>query len=271
MTSKTNKEGYAKACHLDAKMSVLAYPFLTIASRQNYITSLRGERYKTFMNKTIIDDGFNAELVTNAFFDGIMEIPILEKPKEIIIPPALIPFTQIKRSDTKSEAVHFYEHDKRFFDVLTCTKELLPELAKFSAVISPDCSLYRDMPLCLQIVNTYMNRAVGLYLQSNGLYVIPNVRWGDERSFTTVELPDKFAFLGIPKNSIVSIGTYGCIKSRENKDYFRRGLSAMLDELSPEVVLVYGGMPEYIFGEFKRRTQFINYPDWTSTKRRRAV
>ena len=71
MTSK-NKEGYAKACHLDAKMSVLAYPFLTIASRQNYITSLRGERYKTFMNKTMIDDGFNAELVTNAFFDGII-------------------------------------------------------------------------------------------------------------------------------------------------------------------------------------------------------
>ena len=33
-----------------------------------------------------------------------------------------------------------------------------------------------------------MNRAVGHYLQSQGLYVIPNIRWGDERSFTTVEL-----------------------------------------------------------------------------------
>ena len=89
------------------------------------------------MSKTIIDDGFNAELVSNAFFDGFFEIPILEKPKEIIIPPALIPFTQMKRSATKTEAVHFYEHDKRFFDVLTCTKELLPELSKFSAIISP--------------------------------------------------------------------------------------------------------------------------------------
>ena len=54
-----------------------------------------------------------------------------------------------------------------------------------------------------------MNRAVGCYLQSHGVYVIPNVRWGDERSYTTVELPEKFAFLGVPKNSIVSIGTYG--------------------------------------------------------------
>ncbi len=45
----------------------------------------------------------------------------------------------------------------------------------------------------------------------------------------------------------------------------------MLDELSPKVVLVYGGMPDCIFGEFKNRTRFVNYPDWTSTKKRRSV
>ena len=103
------------------------------------------------------------------------------------------------------------------------------------------------------------------------MYVIPNVRWGDERSYTIVELPEKFAFLGVPKNSIVSIGTYGCIKNKENKQYFVEGLSAMLDELSPEVVLVYGGMPEAIFGQFKERTNFVNYPDWISIKRRRSA
>lgn len=134
-----------------------------------------------------------------------------------------------------------------------------------------DCSLYLDMPLCLQIANVYMNRAIGHYLQEKGLYVIPNVRWGDERTFTTDVLPEKVAFLGIPKHSIVSIGTYGCIKSRVNKQYFIEGLSAMLDELSPEVVLVYGGMPESIFGQFKGRTDFVNYPDWISTKRRRSA
>lgn len=223
------------------------------------------------MRKTILDDGFNPELVTSAFFDGFLEIPKIERPKEIIIPSALIPFSQIRRSETKTEAVHFYEHDKRFSNVLTCTKELLPQLKLFSAVISPDCSLYRDMPLCLQIANTYMSRAVGHFLQSNGLYVIPNVRWGDERSYTTKELPEKFAFLGVPKNSIVSVSTYGCIKSRENKQYFKDGLSAMIEELSPQVVLVYGGMPDSIFGYFKNQTQFVNYPDWTSTKRRRSV
>ena len=221
--------------------------------------------------KHIIDDGFNAELVAKAYFDGIMEIPILSKPKEIIIPSAVIPFSMANRSIDHSEFVHFYEHDKRFSDVLTATKEQLSVLQEFAGVISPDCSLYRDMPLCLQIANTYMNRAVGYYLQSQGLYVIPNVRWGDERTYTTVELPEKIAFLGVPRNSIVSIGTYGCIKSAENTHYFREGLTAMLDELSPQVVLVYGAMPDSIFAPVKDRARFVNFPDWISTKRRRSA
>lgn len=221
--------------------------------------------------KHIIDDGFNAELVAKAYFDGIMEIPILSKPKEITIPSAVIPFSMANRSTDHSEFVHFYEHDKRFSDVLIATKEQLPVLRGFAGVISPDCSLYRDMPLCLQIANTYMNRAVGYYLQSQGLYVIPNVRWGDERTYTTVELPEKIAFLGVPRNSIVSIGTYGCIKSAKNKHYFREGLTAMLDELSPQVVLVYGAMPDSIFASVKDRARFVNFPDWISTKRRRSA
>ena len=223
------------------------------------------------MLKNKIDDGFNPELVSGAFFDGLLEIPHIKRSDKIIIPSALIPFSQRNRSDNYKEFVHFYEHDKNFATVLTATKEHLDCLKKFQGVISPDCSLYRDMPLVLQIANTYMNRAIGHYLQSKGLYVIPNIRWGDERSYTTIELPEKFAFLGVPKHSIVSIGTYGCIKSKENKIYFAEGLDAMLDELEPEVVLVYGGMPDSIFAKVKDRAKFVQYPDWTSIQKRRSA
>ena len=93
----------------------------------------------------------------------------------------------------------------------------------------------------------------------------------DERSYSTIELPEKFAFLGVPKHSIVSIGTYGCIKSKENKIYFAEGLEAMLEELEPEVVLVYGGMPDSIFENVKDRAKFVHYPDWTSIQKRRSA
>ncbi len=126
------------------------------------------------------------------------------------------------------------------------------------------------MPLTLQIANTYFNRAVGHFLQSNGLYVIPNIRWGDERSYSLSILPEKFAFLGVDKHSIVAVSTYGCIRSRENRFYFEEGLRAMLIELEPEIVLVYGAMPDSVFGSYKHMTQFVNYPDWISSKRRSA-
>lgn len=150
--------------------------------------------------KCIIDDGFRADLVEEAVFTGILEIPRIEAPKRIVIPEGIIPFTQRSRSTDHREFVAFYEYDLKFYDILAATDKYVDQLRLFPGVISPDCSLYRDMPLCLQIANIYMNRAVGHYLQSKGLYVIPNIRWGDERTYTTEVLPEKAAFLGVPKS-----------------------------------------------------------------------
>lgn len=156
-------------------------------------------------NKNIIDDGFNAELVENAIFTGLLEIPLIRKPSEFIIPKSMIPFSERNKSVNHEEFICFYEHDIRFRDILTATKEQLASLKKFKGVISPDCSLYYDMPLVLQMANTYLNRQIGHYLQEQGLYVIPNVRWGDERTYKRLiltELP--FAFLGLEKRGIYS-------------------------------------------------------------------
>ncbi|MEE3393617.1 MAG: DUF4417 domain-containing protein [Lachnospiraceae bacterium] len=135
-------------------------------------------------------------------------------------------------------------------------------------IITPDCSLYIDAPLCVQIADIYLNRAVGHYLQKQGLYVIPNIRWGDERTYTDQLLGEKVAFQGVDKHSIVAVGTYGQIKSADSKRYFREGLLAMLDELEPKVVLVYGPMPNKLFGDLFDRTHFVQYPDWISRMKR---
>ena len=218
----------------------------------------------------IIDDGFASELVEKAIFCGTLEIPHICRPDQLLIPSGLIPFTQLRYSKNHSKAVHFYEYDCKFADVLINTSKYVGELSTFSAVISPDCSLYRDMPLCLQVANTYINRAVGHYLQSKGICVIPNIRWGDERSYTTSVLPERFAFLGVDKHSIVSISTYGCIRNKENKRYFQEGLEAMLSTLEPEIVLVYGAMPDVIFSPYTDVAQFVHYPDWISSKKKKV-
>lgn len=218
------------------------------------------------MQKTI-NDGFRADWVENAQFSGIMEIPIIRKQNIIEIPKHLVPFSVRNRVDGNGEILCFYEYDDNFSNFITNPDEFIGDLEKFNGIISPDCSLFIDMPLCLQIADVYFNRAVGHYLQEKGFTVIPNIRWGDERTYTTCELPEKIAFLGVEKHSIVAIGEYGQIRSAEDKRLFREGLIAMLDELEPEMVIVYGKMSKHIFDDLLSRTKFVFYEDWISLKK----
>lgn len=212
----------------------------------------------------LIDEGLRVSLVETAFFDGDLEIPHIDAPDQIVIPTGMVPFSQRERDRDHDSFVCFYEHDVRFREVITNTEAFVDDLRRYPGVISPDCSLYVDAPLVVQLTSLYLNRAVGYYLRNQGLNVIPNIRWGDERTYTTEIFRDKAAFLGVDKHSIVSIGTFGQIKSAESKRVFREGLIAMLDELEPEIVLVYGSMPGAVFGDLYSRTKFIHYPDWTT-------
>lgn len=209
------------------------------------------------MSKNIIDDGYSSYLVDGATFVGKYQIPSIPKHDVILIPKDMVPFDKRNVVKERDLAIDFYMHDVAFRQILTSTSKYLDELSRFAAVISPDCSLYRDMPLCLQITNTYMNRAVGFYLQKHGVYVIPNVRWGDERSF-------EFCFQGLSTNDIVCISTHGCIKGEENKYYFKLGLEEMLIVLKPQVVLVHGSMPDEVFSNFLSETKFVHYENYIS-------
>jgi len=220
--------------------------------------------------KIIIDDGFNSEFVETAFFDGILEMPRIERPETIVIPDAVIPFSQRSKSADGSEMLVFYEYDIDFGDILRKPQNYVDEVSRFAGMVTLDNSLYTDSPLQVQMGNVYRSRAIGHYFQEKGVYVVPNVRWGDERSYTTCVLPEKFAFLGLPHHSILSIGTYGACKTKDEKYHMRHGLIAMLDELQPEVVLVYGAMPDDIFYDLHGCTRFVQYPDWISSKKRRA-
>ena len=79
-------------------------------------------------------------------------------------------------------------------------------------------------------------------------------------------MPEKLAFLGVEKHSIVSVGSYGQIKNKVNRYFFEAGMDAMMETLEPEIVLVYSKMPEEIKEKYPE-TQFVEYEDWTSIVR----
>ena len=96
----------------------------------------------------------------------------------------------------------------------------------------------------MQKWSTYQGKAIGVWLQNEGIEVIPNVRFADERSYS-------FCFDGVEKNSTVAIGTHGCIKKLTERAYFEKGLAERVKQLQPKTIIVYGAVPAPIFGKYR--------------------
>lgn len=183
-------------------------------------------------------DVFRALLVENADFDGMFEIPLIKTSN--LLPDKLITFSKAISSKDYDFWVCFYEHDEAINRFWKDPKKYLPMLKKFRGIISPDYSLYFDMPFAQQIESTYKGRALGFWIQDNGIEVIPNVRWGDRRSF-------ELACMGVERDKTIAISTHGCIKTVDDKKRFIAGFDYVVEKLQPKTVIVYGRDPDKIF------------------------
>lgn len=220
----------------------------------------------TKLNKILQQrDVCNAWLLRGATYEGNWELPCIVTTKKIPAEGTLLPFDKIRCKTSPKHWVHFYIHDHYFEKLWRTPHRYFDRLLTFDGIISPDYSIYRDMPFALQLWNTFRNRAIGSWLSLNGVPIIPNVRWGDERTYS-------FCFDGIERKSTVAVGTHGCLKTREDRYFFKKGLSAMLEHLSPRVILVYGTTPESIFSDcYAAGVEVIPFPSLFSLTRKVAI
>lgn len=210
-------------------------------------------------------DIFNSFLVRDAEYDGEMELPVLKTSD--MLPEGVITFSKAMSSKSKKDYekwIVFYEYDSEFERLWNNPEAYLKKIKKFKGVISPDFSLYRNMPLVMQIWDTYKGRALATWMQKNGIEIIPNVRFGDERTY-------EFCFDGIEKNKTVAVGTHGCIKRKDDKEYFKKGLSELVKRLSPKNIIVYGTAPDSIFSEYADSVNIISFESEFSLSRKRQV
>lgn len=195
-----------------------------------------------------VKDVFGFWQLNGAELSGKYEIPAVHGTSKI--PESLVLFTDCKKeSEPKNKAVHFYQLDENFVGCLSSKAKFtkkLETLRKYQSVILPDFSVYRDMPLAQQIFQVYKSRLAGNYLMQNGISIIPNVRWGDERTY-------EFAFEGIDKWGVVAVGVLGGYKNKENTYYFEKGFYRLLEVLEPETILCYGNLSEGLKAECELR------------------
>ena len=146
----------------------------------------------------------------------------------------LIACSNTRKNDTevkKKFGVHFFVDDYRFKGIYDNPTRSLEKYSQYAFLLTPDFSLYADMPLHLQLMNVAKNRWVGAYWQSRGLTVVPTMSWGTAKSF-------KFCFDGVEKNSIVAVGMIG--SKTNNHLRFMRGYNAMIERVNPEAIICFG-------------------------------
>jgi|LSQX01.2.fsa_nt_gb hypothetical protein len=197
-------------------------------------------------------DVFNSFLVSLAYYAGTFEFPIIQP--TYWIPNRLIAFSKAVSNTDYDQWIHFYEDDYRFERIWRNPRQYLNVLKRYNGVILPDFSLYRDMPLVMQLWNIYRSRAIGFWLQLNGIKVIVNIRFADKRTY-------RYCCDGVAKHCVIALGTHGTLKNKEDRRYFCEGLAAVIKRLEPAAIVVYGSAPEDIFGPYKKAgIKIIQFP-----------
>lgn len=181
---------------------------------------------------------YNLELFDKFVCDGKYQMPIIDN--DNYIPKKLIGFNYAKTSKERNTGIHFYLDDYQFERIWNNPEEYVDILEKYDCILSPDFSLYLDMPYSMKIWNVFRSRLIGQYYQRQGIKVIPTLSWAEEETF-------EFCFDGIPKGSIVSISTIGVKRSNEAMNIWKNGVDEMIKRIEPSAILIYGGKIDYDF------------------------
>lgn len=174
-------------------------------------------------------------LNTRALYASTNDWGIPDLPAAATVPDKLVAYSDrwaLQTAPTNT-AVHFFLDDYRFETVWTKPERGLSRLTKIGAALTPDFSLWRNMPKVMQIWQVYRSRWCGAWMLQHGIDIIPTIGWSDPSSY-------QFAFAGIPRNSTVAISTVGLLRDKEAMVLFVDGLVHMIAVLRPSKVLVYG-------------------------------
>lgn len=150
--------------------------------------------------------------------------------------PELIGFnyaTNPATEDKEKKIVHFFLPDYRFQQVWNNPDKYIPIFEQYKAILSPDFSVYTDMPRAMQIFNVYRMAWMSAYYQQQGIKVIPSLTWGAEDTYD-------FCFDWVPRGSAVCVSSVGCMQNRESTRLFLKGFEKAIEVVEPAQVILYG-------------------------------
>ncbi len=163
---------------------------------------------------------------------GKYGIPLVKKQNIDLNKIELLGYMKTKKNDNENtnKTIHFFTYDWFFENVYEKPDVALEKLDQYYALLTPEFSTYKNMPLARQIDSVFKNRWCGAYWQKQGMKVIPTISWG------SIPCMD-FCFDGVEKGSIVAVSTY---TREDNKEGFMLGYNKMMQKIEPSAIICYG-------------------------------
>ena len=185
--------------------------------------------------------------------EGKYDMPVLEGVDHV--PADLQGFNYVLNKPDTSKGVHFFLDDYQFERIWQRPEFYIEKLIDFDCALTPDFSLYLDMPIAMQVWNIYRSRLIGQIMQDYGITVIPTVSWSTKDSFD-------FCFDGLPQNATLAVSTIGVKQDKEQFEIWIDGMNEMIKRLSPTKIIVYGGKVDYDYKDIE-----VVYFDNATTER----
>lgn len=182
------------------------------------------ERERTF-------SAYNLQQYDQARVAGQFDLPILAACS--YVPKDLIGFNYVMSSADKSKGVHFFVDDYQFERIWNDPSTYIQKLMDYPCVLTPDFSLYTDMPLAMKIWNVYRSRLIGQMMQDYGINVIPTLQYAGSDTLD-------WCFEGIEGGGTVAVSTVGVMREKASREIWQAGMKRALEQIQPETVVCYG-------------------------------
>lgn len=166
---------------------------------------------------------------------GTLGLPVLPRCTEI--PKGLVCFDEIKPETSRKMFLHCHTTDEKIERLWLDPDRHLTKFSEFQGIYPPDFSQFTDMDPAASIWNLYRLRVLASIFATE-MQVMPIATWSTPDSYS-------YTFDGLPLKSIIGVSTVGVLRRRESREYFISGYAEMVKRLDPELVILYGGRPQF--------------------------